>query len=293
MVSTSSGYKIIAIASLTYALFSCTSPVESQSNSEVLAKLGAIDAKIDALSTALEQVSSAVQPDDDEVSACSIQEVIDQDFTDCDPSRIPQDVAAMTTYCIEQGRSGEIGAQYAVRLNTDIDLGAGWPNVVWGKVTAKLETPVPSPIAVPYPNEVSASGSISLGRGLEICVDIPITALEADQVAQIHDLVRGVNEGQGTYSRRTGRLLNFAARRTPVAVANVAASNVQGKLAAEDSDDAFDIADAAIEKLIAGDFQPVGSGSFLFADPVFQDLVSALDVPKPAADTIFDPERMF
>ena len=66
---------------------------------------------------------------------------------------------------------------------------------------------------------------------------------------------------------------------------------MNGKLTAEDSDDAFDIADAAIEKMIAGDFQPVSSGSFLFADPVFQDLVSALDIPTPAGDTIFDPER--
>ena len=178
-------------------------------------------------------------------------------------------------------------------LNTDIDLGAGWPNVVWGKVTANLETPVPSPIAIPYPNEVSASGSMNLGRGMEICVDIPITALEADQIAQIHDFVRGVNEGQGTYSRRTGRLLNYAARRTPIAVANKATLNVNGKLTVEDSDDAFDIADAAIEKMIAGDFQPVSSGSLFFADPVFQELVSALEIPTPAVDTIFDPERTF
>jgi hypothetical protein len=225
--------------------------------------------------------------------ACTIQEVIDQNFASCDQTKVPQEVAATTTYCIEQGRSGEIGAQYAVGLNTDIDLGAGWPNVVWGKVTAKLETPVPSSLAIPFPNEVSAAGSMSLGRGMEICVDIPIAALEADQVAQIHDLVRGVNEGQGRYSRRTGRLLNYAARRTPIAVATKPSISANGKIAVEDADDAFDIADAAMDRLMNGEFQPLESGSMFFADPVFQDLASTLEIPTPVADTIFDPERTF
>lgn len=287
------GYKFIAVVSLSYALFSCSSTVESQSNSDLLAKLNAIEAKIDALTGTVDQVQTTVLTTSAPAGTCSLQEVIDQNYASCDPGKIPEDVAATATYCIAQERSGELGAQYAVGLNTDIDLGAGWPQVVWGKVTAKLETPVPSPIALPYPNEVSAAGSMSLGRGLEICVDIPIHALEPSQITQIHDLVRGVNEGQGTYSRRTGRLLNYAARRTPVAVANKASANVSGKLEIEDADDAFDIADAAIEKLLAGDFQPVSSGPEMFSDPIFQDLIGALELPTPVTDTILDPERIF
>jgi hypothetical protein len=287
------GYKVIAIVSLSYALFSCSDSVQSQSNSELLAKLNVLETKIDAMSSTLAVVQTAVQPHAGAVPACSIEEVINQTTGNCDTSKLPEEVSASTTYCIAQERGGEIGGEYAIGLNTDIDIGAGWPNVVWGKVTAKMETPVPSSIAIPYPTQVAASGNISLGRGLEICVDIPITALEPDQVAQIHDLVRGVNESQGTYSRRTGRLLNYAARRTPIAVANKALDSVSGKPAIEDADNAFDIADAAIEKMIQGDFQPVAHGPQLFTDPVFMDLISALDVPTPAVDTILDPERLF
>jgi hypothetical protein len=289
------GYKVIAIVSLSYALFSCTDSVQSQSNSEVLARLNTIESKIDALSSTLGMVHVAVQPHAGEVPACTIEEVVNQTTSNCDTGKLPEEVSASATYCIAQERGGEIGGEYAIGLNTDIDVGAGWPNVVWGKVTAKMETPVPSPIAIPYPSQVAASGSISLGRGLEICVDIPIgvIGLEPDQVAQIHDLVRGVNEGQGTYSRRTGRLLNYAARRTPVAVANKARDSVSAKPATEDADDAFDIADAAIDKLIEGDFQPVAHGPQMFTDPVFMDLISALDVPTPAMETILDPERLF
>lgn len=293
MYTINTGYKFIAIVSLSYALFSCSSTVESQSNSDLLAKLNAIEAKIDALTGTVDQVQTTVLTTSAPAGTCSLQEVIDQNYANCDPGKIPEDVEATATYCIAQERSGELGAQYAVGLNTDIDLGAGWPQVVWGKITAKLETPVPSAIALPYPNEVSAAGSMSLGRGLEICVDIPISALEPGQITQIHDLVRGVNEGQGTYSRRTGRLLNYAARRTPVAVASKASANVSSKIEIEDADDAFDIADAAIERLLAGDFQAISSGPQMFSDPIFQDLIGALELPTPVADTISDPERIF
>jgi hypothetical protein len=31
----------------------------------------------------------------------------------------------------------------------------------------------------------------------------------------------------------------------------------------------------------------------IFADPVFQDLFSSLEIPTPVADTILDPEGVF
>jgi len=55
--------------------------------------------------------------------------------------------------------------------------------------------------------------------------------------------------------------LNYAARRTPIAVVSAAAKletvNSKGAYALEDADDAFDVADAAIERLLSGDFQPM------------------------------------
>ena len=116
MISINTGYKFIAVVSLSYALFSCTSPVESQSNSEVLAKLDAIDAKIDELSSTLGLVHAAVEPAPADIGACSIQEVIEQNFAECDPTKIPQEVAATTTYCIEQGRSGDRNEAWEARI---------------------------------------------------------------------------------------------------------------------------------------------------------------------------------
>ena len=70
-------------------------------------------------------------------------------------------------------------------------------------------------------------------------------------------------------------------------------SSGYSKAYVEDADDSFDIADAAIESLIDGDFMVGNRGPMLFADPVFADLASALELPVPVLDTISDPERVF
>src|SRR5690606_30845342 len=122
-----------------------------------------------------------------------------------------------TTYCINQGRAGSLGATFMLEPEIEIDIGAGWPNVIWGKMTGKATIPpiVPiGPVVIPLPNEIAAAGEMSLGRGIGICVDIPIRSLGAPEIAQVHALVRGVNVSGGKYARRTGRVLNYAAVRT-------------------------------------------------------------------------------
>ena len=290
------GYKLIAVLCLSYTLFSCSDSVQSQADPQVLIKLDALEAKIDALTATLATVQTAVQAAPVADRPCTVQEVIDQDYTDCDQSKVPEGVSTASSYCINQGRSGQLGGAFKIEPDGIAELGAGWPNAIWGKLTAKIKFPaaVPvGPVPVPIPNEVSAGGSVSLGRGLNICVGVPVTALDASQVAQIHDLVRGVNQTGGKYHRRTGRVINYAARRTPIAQASLASSNYSGKPFFEDDEDSFDIADAAIEALIDGDFQVGGRGPMVFADPVFLDLAAALDVPMPMIDTINDPERVF
>lgn len=286
------GYKMIAVLCVSYTLFSCADSVQSHTDPQILAKLDALEAKIDSLTQSLGQVHTAVRAAPTGSRPCTVQEVIAQTLADCDATLIPEGVSPSTTYCINQGRSGQLGGTFKVETEGRLELGGGWPNAIWGKITGHAKFPAAA-ANIPIPNELAASGSMSLGRGLSLCVGIPITTLDAVQVAQIHDLVRGVNENGGKYARRTGRVLNYAARRTPVAVASLGTSDRSAKPYFEDEDDSFDIADAAIERMIDGDFQVGGNGARLFSDPVFQDLIASLDVPLPAVDTIVDPERIF
>lgn len=71
----------------------------------------------------------------------------------------------------------------------------------------------------------------------------------------MHDLVRGVNVEEGTYAGRTGRVLNFAARRTPIANAD-SARDLFDNILFESAEDSFDRAETAVERLIAGNFSP-------------------------------------
>ena len=286
------GYKLIAVVCVAYSLYSCSESVRSQADPEIVAQLNVLEAKIDALTASLSEVQTAVRSAPDGDRPCSVQEVIDQDYTSCDRSKVPDGVSTASNYCINQGRAGQLGAQYKIETEGRLELGGGWPNAIWGKVTGHAKFPA-ALASVPIPNEFAAAGAMSLGRGMSICVGIPMTALDAVQVAQVHDLVRGVNEEQGRYYRRTGRVLNYAARRTPIAEANLAVKENVAKPYVEDADDAFDIADAAMESLIDGDFQTAGQGALLFSDPVFHDLIASLDVPLPLVDTINDPERVF
>ena len=286
------GYKLIAVLCLSYTLFSCSNSVQSQSDPQIAAQLDVLEAKIDALTATLATVRTAVQAVPVNDRPCTIQEVIDENYTECDQDRVPEGVSTASSYCINQGRSGQLGGVYKLEPEGRAELGGGWPNAIWGKITGHIKFPVAAG-NIPLPNEVTAGGAVSLGRGLNICVGIPFTALDAGQVAQIHDLVRGVNQTEGKYYRRTGRVINYAARRTPVAQASLRANDYNAKPYFIDDDDSFDIADAAIESLIDGDFQVAGSGPLLFSAPVFRDLAASLDLPVPTIDPIHDPERIF
>ena len=290
------GYKLIAVLCLSYTLFSCSDSVESHTDPQILAKLDALDAKIDALTASMNTVEVSVRGGTGATRPCTIEEVINANYTDCDQNKLPDGVSTATTYCINQGRAGQLGGAFKIEPDGVAELGGGWPNAIWGKITANVKFPpavTVGPVPIPIPNEITAGGAVSLGRGLNICVGIPVNALDAGQMDQIHDLVRGVNETGGKYNRRTGRVINYAARRTPIAEATLTASDYSSKPYFEDDDDSFDIADAAIESLIDGEFLGSGRGAMMFSDPVFLDLAASLDVPVPMLDTIQDPERVF
>jgi len=149
-----------------------------------------------------------------------------EDYLDDSCPYSPVDTTA--TFCISQGREGGIGAGWSVIPYMEGELGVGWPSVGWGKLTAKVENPLflgPFPI----PTELTIAGSASLGRNLNICIDVPLLA--ADHIAggetisdeeMIDRIVRNINTpafdgpmSRSKFQRRLSRLANYAIARVP------------------------------------------------------------------------------
>lgn len=290
MKDVNTGYKLIAIAAVGWSLYSCSNSAESVGTPWSPRALEQLQIAIAALDTRLVEMSADIA----ELRECSTEAFM------ADACTLPQDASLTTTYCIEQGREAELGADLKVDLGAEIELGAGWPNVGWGKATGKATIPVGIAI-VPLPTSVGGAASTHLGRGLEICVEVPIEP-DADQLVLIQDLVRGVNvqhggPGNAKYRRRADRLLNYAARRTPIAEAN-AFANAQSKSgfvrahAMEEADDAFDVAEEAIERFLAGEFQPQTRAGGILGDPIFASLAASMDLPQQVTAIISNPQQV-
>lgn len=151
----------------------------------------------------------------------------------------------------------------------------------------------------PLPNEVAGEAGAGLGRGVDICVDVPFEP-SAAQRALIADLVTGVNVTDGVeakYSRRADRLLNYAARRTPVAQVNGNAPGVTYlppvvNNLVEEPDDAFDFADQAIDRFLANGFGAQVRAGDILGDPIFRDLAASIELPEQVMIVIQDPQQM-
>tara|TARA_R110000787_G_C13319598_1_gene436320 strand:- start:36 stop:725 length:690 start_codon:yes stop_codon:yes gene_type:complete len=146
-----------------------------------------------------------------------------EDYMDGTCPYSPADTTA--TFCISQGREGGIDGEWGAEAKAEYDLlGVGWPNVAWAKAVGKVEHPVPrplGPIILPLPTEVNITGAASLGRNLDICIEVPLNAfaaavgLERNADAEIIDrIVRGINESvaleKSKFQQRLGRLTKFS-----------------------------------------------------------------------------------
>lgn len=288
------GYKLIALVAVFSAVYSCSSSVSSQSERSTAAQLASLRDAVDALTAQVTTLSSQVTA----TAGCSTEDFL---ANRCGQDELPNDISLSTTYCISQGRGVQLGATLALEMGFELEGGAGWPNVLWGKGTAKATGPVVL-TAPPFvlPSTMGGEASASLGKGLDICVDVPIAPTQ-EQKTQIADLVRGVNVGSGIqakYQRRANRLLNYAARRTPIATANFSAagslkSTATFSRAPEEADDAFDIADEAAEQFLANGFQPQARAADIMADPIFAQLATSLDLPAQLTSIIQDPQQIF
>jgi hypothetical protein len=220
----------------------------------------------------------------------------------------PADTTA--TFCISQGREGALGANWSIIPYMEGELGVGWPQVGWGKLTGKVENPLflgPFPI----PTELSIGGSASLGRNFDICIEVPLVAAEhLAGVERISDaevidrIVRQINEppevgpaSKSKFQRRLGRLSNYSIFRVPGtnrfgAAAAQANTSDLARIMGDDGESEFDSVEDAIDRLMSGDWQIPENGGPLavLKSPIVDELRTVLEVPDPVQNIIDDPD---
>ncbi|MGE5170357.1 MAG: hypothetical protein ACM3JC_08290 [Rudaea sp.] len=235
---------------------------------DILAKLDEINAKLDKLEKRL---------------GCPIDEYVAGTCTD-------NPASTSVTYCIHQGRSGELAGKWAVEGKAKVEAGGRWDVVgladLHGEANVPL-TPTIGPIPIPLPTELALGGSASLGRGFDICVQVPLTAAQTD-ASILESIVKGMNppSADTKYQRRLHRVLNYANLRVPNPVATKSAT-----VASPGVDDLdFDRADDAVERFMVGDFK-LGDGPLgILKDPIVADLRDSLELPALLQLLLQDPD---
>lgn len=224
----------------------------------------------------------------------------------------PADTTA--TFCISQGREGAVGVDWAINPYIDVELGVGWPNVLWAKADGHAEAPIPlSPIS-PLFTELGIGGTASHGRNFDICIEVPLEAfneavgpegISDEQV--IDNIVRQINfqrnhnpddPGKSKFQRRLGRLANYAIFRVPGTTRRETPLSAQSQMSVlaldtgDDGESEFDTIDEAIENFMSGNWQmPSNGGPVAFLkSPMVDDFRKVLEVPAPVQQAIDDPD---
>jgi hypothetical protein len=205
------------------------------------------------------------------------------------------------TFCISQGRGLELGADWALGLENEITAGVGWPNVIRAHAAAKPTLPfvIPlGPIPVPLPTETMIGIKGGLGRGQDICIEIPVQLTDDDQM-RLEQLARDINtdtgnDDPGKYQRRAGRILNYAAVRVPGVQQSLETrrSGIAAPNAAGDIEGDFDRADSAVESLLDGGFGEATEGMDVFRDQNIKELLATLELPVEVNRYMDDPEQI-
>jgi hypothetical protein len=275
------GYKLIAMTAVFGAMYSCSSPSNSQNDGvSTTAALGALQASIAALTEEVNALRAEVAGLETRSEACSTETFL---AGGCALGALPDDVGMTATFCFSHGVGIDLSAKYGVETALEIEGGAGWPNVGWAEATGKVSFPGG------LPSEVAGQAAAGLGRAVDLCLDLPFQPDEA-QRAMLADLVRGVNIENGLqakYTRRANRLLSYAAARIPGDLNPSAAGR-----SAEQADDSFDVADDAMDRFLADGLQPRTLAADMMSDPIFRDLAASVDLPGPVAAVIDDPQQM-
>ncbi len=208
--------------------------------------------------------------------------------------------SATASFCISQGRGLELGAGYGVAIYNDGKLGAGWPQVLWANAKANVEWPTGI-----LPSEATVGIAGSLGRGMEICVDVPVMLTPEDE-ARLTQIESDINVrldngffAQGKFQRRAGRIINYAAVRVP---GNQRTAALQRKMeltgqfemaqSDEEAESEFDRADDAGEQLLDSGLSAGSQGFSLFGDGKIRELLATMELPVGVSNVLNEPEQI-
>ena len=246
----------------------------------------------------LAQINQRLAAIEESLDECTLQE-----FTNGDCDENPGSTSV--TFCISQGRSGHLGFDYAVALGIALELGGSWkagPNV-----DGHFQLDMPGTLGpFPLPTELAIGGSAELGRGLDICIEVPIEPdgdvqgiLGKTDKDRFDDIVKGMNSSprglfqRTKFQRRLSRALRYADRRTlPPDEDRLLGVTTQAD--DEFDEEEFDRMDDAIERLMAGDFLQADNGLLgIFKDPIINDLRFSLATPQPLQNVLDDLNSIF
>lgn len=303
MTDLTTGYKVIAAVSLTVALFSCdttgytgdSAALAGRSHNIILNKLRDVENTLIALNERL-----------DDIEGCPNESFLNGE---CAPDELPNEAAVYSTFCIQQGRKLELGAEYAGGLEVEVELGPGWAAALHAEAKGEVDfpfftPPVPPVIPpLPVPTEAKIGVEGELGRAMEICVELPVE-LSDDDKARLYQLALDINDPDidttvdrqaGKFQRRAGRILNYAAVRIPGDQRKVEMQKSAFAVAHanQDVDGEFDRADAAGDDLLDNGFGAVSEGLDVFRDGNVRELLATLEIPVEVSSFMNDPERMF
>jgi len=175
--------------------------------------------------------------------------------------------------------------------------GAGWNEVGKAEIFADYKQPfilpfIPPPPAppllIPIPTEAKVEGSGHLGRGFDVCVQIPLK-LTPNDTAKLEQIRRDINSRagdglgeKGKFQRRAARLIDFAGRKVP------GNQNTDA-----DVENDLDRADAAADSFITDGVVDVSEGLDVFRDHSIAELLATLDMPAGVSNFMQDPEQIF
>jgi len=202
------------------------------------------------------------------------------------------------TFCMSQDRAISLGADWILQVDAELEAGVGWAEVFSGEGTAEVKIP-----AGPIPSATAIGVAASKGRGLDVCIDLPIRLGPTD-TALLAELAQDINvkdndfPDRGKFQRRAHRLLNFAKLRVPGVQIRTDADPAFASLAvvqeeAEGSDDEFDLSDAAVESIFTNGLRGSNGRFDVFKNTDIKNLVTSLGgFPSDISAMINDPEQI-
>lgn len=207
------------------------------------------------------------------------------------------------TFCISQGRGAELSAAFGAEFEVEVKLGGGWTSALYATATPELDIPflIPNPIfpfiPIPVPTETKIELKGGLGRGTDICVELPVSLSPEDQ-ARLEQIATDINsnttdEDPGKFQRRAGRILQYADRRVPPLRQTLAANSLADFQAEQDMSSEFDRSDMAGDSLLDNGFGSMSEGLDIFRDGNIRELLATLEMPFEVVNFMNDPERIF